>query len=313
MALLASVAGAPQSYFMVSVFWKWMRWGSVGISPRTTACAFLLTFVLTPVLAEESSGPGGSPSPAGDSKPKNGATIESLERQVEELRAGQRMLMDELRQLRREIQGMSDRKEVEASPDPKPFVTLNVRGEPVRGSTNARVAVVVFSDFNCSHCAAFEREVFPKLEETYLRTGKVRLLFRELPDPNDKDSFAKSEAARCAGEQGHFWEMHDLLFRDPSSMTPESLAQWIASLGIEAEPFRACLSSHRYQEPIRRSIGLSTRMGIRGTPTFLIGSCDASGMVIRSEEIFTGVEPFGKFQAILDRLLQSQVAPTPSK
>lgn len=235
---------------------------------------------------------------------KSGATVESLEKQIAELREGQRVLMEELRQLRAEIQGSAPRKDVVPAEEPKPFVTLNVRGEPFRGSTNARVAVVVFSDFNCSHCAEFEREVYPRLEEQYLRTGKVRLLFRDLPDRNDADAMAKSEAARCAGEQGRFWDMHDVLYLDHSPYSAESSAKWISAIGIEAEPFRACMESHRYRDPIRRSIALADRMGIRGTPTFLIGTCDDSGMVIRSEEVFTGVEPIKKFQAILDRLLK---------
>ncbi len=261
---------------------------------RAVACGLLLLGSVLRGVAAETTAPGS----------KSVATIESLEKQIAELREGQRMLMEELRQLRLEIQGSGVRKDVVPAEEPKPFVTLNVRGEPFRGSTNAHVAVVVFSDFNCSHCAEFEREVYPKLEEQYLRTGKVRLLFRDLPDRNDADALAKSEAARCAGEQGRFWDMHDLLYLDQSPYSAESSAKWISAIGIEAEPFRACMESHRYRDPIRRSLALADRMGIRGTPTFLIGTCDDSGIVIRSEEIFTGVEPIKKFQAVLDRLLK---------
>jgi protein-disulfide isomerase len=261
---------------------------------RTAACGFLFLGLVWQRVAADTA-PQAS---------RSGATFESLEKQIAELREGQRILMEELRQLRLEIQGSAPRKDVIPAEEPKPFVTLNVRGEPLRGSTNARVAVVVFSDFNCSHCAEFEREIYPKLEEQYLRTGKVRLLFRDLPDRNDADALAKSEAARCAGEQGRFWDMHDVLYLDQSPYSVESSAKWISATGIEAEPFRACMESHRYRDPIRRSIALADRMGIRGTPTFLIGTCDDSGIVIRSEEIFTGVEPIKKFQAILDRLLK---------
>jgi protein-disulfide isomerase len=201
------------------------------------------------------------------------------------------------------------RADVAAQPQPAPFHTLNVRGEPFRGGARARVAIVEFSDFNCSHCAQFETNVYPRLDETYLRTGRVKYLFRDLPDRLDADALAKAEAARCAGEQGKFWEMHDRLFADPLPFGGENAARHVAALGIDAGKFDACLQSHRYREPIRRSAAMAARMEIHGTPAFLVGTVDESGDVVQSTRIFMGAESFESFRGELDALLEAASKP----
>ena len=231
-------------------------------------------------------------------------TVESLQRQVDELGEGQKLLLEEIAALRRLLQETQGRGEVAAHPEPPPFFTLNVRGEPFRGGTNARVAVVAFSDFHCSFCSQFEKETFPRIDERYVRTGRIKYLFRDLPDRADADALAKAEAARCAGEQGRFWEMHDQLFADPLQFAGENVARHLGKLGIDAPRFAACLDSHRYREPIRRSTAIASRMGIHGTPAFLVGTIDASGDVIQSVKVFTGAESFETFRALLDGMLQ---------
>lgn len=244
--------------------------------------------------------PGTSRAEAPPAKP----TLDSLQREVDELRSGQKRLLEELSELRRQLREGPGRSEVAAQPEPPAFFTLNVQGEPFRGGTNARVAVVAFSDFNCSFCARFEKEIYPKIDERYVRSGRIRYLFRDLPDRADADSITKAEAARCAGEQGKFWEMHDQLFADPLPFADETARRHIRTLGIGGADFQACLESHRYLEPIRRSSAMAGRMGIHGTPAFLVGTLDATGNVIRSVRIFTGAESFETFRALLDDLLE---------
>lgn len=265
----------------------------------------LRPLVAMALLLSTTSAPGAGP----DTPPATAApTVESLQREVDRLREAQQRMQEEIASLRRQLQAVPARSEVAAVPDPARFFTLNIRGEPVRGGAGAKVALVVFSDFNCSHCAAFEKDTLPRIDERYLKTGRVKLVFRDLPDRADADALVKAEAARCAGEQGRFWEMHDRLFADPMPFAGEVAGRHLQALDLDTARFNACLDGHRYREAIRRSALIAGRMDIHGTPSFLVGTVDAGGDVIRSTKVFTGAESFEEFRAVLDEALAAAAA-----
>jgi len=105
------------------------------------------------------------------------------------------------------------------SPGPEEIVTLLAKG-PARGAPNAPVTIIELSDFQCSFCGKFWKETLPRLEAEYVRPGKVRLVYRHLAILGTQ-SVAAAQAADCAGEQGKFWEYHDLLFRNQAALARE--------------------------------------------------------------------------------------------
>lgn len=239
----------------------------------------------------------GTPSPA------------ALQAQIDELREGQARLLQELRELRATLSGgaaPAPRSDVPSRPPPASEIRLNLHGESFRGSGKARVAIVAYSDFACSHCARFATDVFPQLDRDYLRTGRVRYYFHDLPDLRDAESVAKARTARCAGELGKFWEMHDLLFavqsRPPAEQEPAVLAK---TLGLDPVRLEACLAGDRHREVLERVSAGAVRLGLLGTPAFLVGTVSEDGNFFQARHLRMGAEKASDLSSLLDEVLAS--------
>jgi protein-disulfide isomerase len=98
--------------------------------------------------------------------------------------------------------------------DTRGSVTANVDvgNAPARGSQDAPVTIVEFSDYECPFCGRFFRETLPALQTEYIDSGRVRLVYRDFPLNSHRHAQKAAEAAKCADGQGHYWAMHDLLF-----------------------------------------------------------------------------------------------------
>jgi protein-disulfide isomerase len=235
--------------------------------------------------------------------PRNWDTAASLQKQIDDLKEGQRRILQELEQIKKLLQDRPARADFAAKPN---VISLNVHGEPFRGAGGARVAIMEYSDFDCSFCARYAREIFPRIDADYIKTGKVKYFFRDLPEPGETNAVFKARAARCAGEQGKFWEMHELLFADTAVRGEEALVAYAQGLGIDLDGFKHCLASDRYAEAISRSAASAERLGIKGTPGFLIGTATEDGDFVRMTRVFVGAESYGSFKSILDELLAAQ-------
>jgi protein-disulfide isomerase len=146
-------------------------------------------------------------------------------------------------------------------------VAVNSKGFS-RGPMNAPVTIVEFSDFECPFC----RAVLPTITELMSRyPGKVRWVFRDFPIQSLHPTASKAhEAARCAGEQGKFWEYHDLLFaRLPRNSVP-ALKQYAGELKLKSAAFAECLERGRYRAEVASDLQEGKRLGIEVTPTFFI-------------------------------------------
>ena len=89
---------------------------------------------------------------------------------------------------------------------------LLLQGEPVLGDPNAPLTIVEFSDFECSYCRRFHKQVMPQLKRAYIDTGLVRFVHKDLPLPFHPHALPAAAAARCAGEQNRYWELYSSLF-----------------------------------------------------------------------------------------------------
>ena len=229
----------------------------------------------------------------------------TLQRQIDELKESQQRVLKQLEEIKTLLQEKSGRPDYAAKPARPEVISLNVHGEPFRGNHLARVAIIEYSDFDCTFCVKYAREIYPHLDEEYIQPGKGKYFFRDLPAPEHPNALGKAHAARCAGEQGKFWEMHDRLFAEqpaPAGQDPMSHAQ---ALGLDAGKFSECLSGDRYAENIRRSTVGAGRMGLNGTPAFLIGTVSEDGDFVRATKVFLGAVSYDSFKAMLDELLAS--------
>lgn len=156
---------------------------------------------------------------------------------------------------------------------PKP----SVRVDRIKGNPMAKVTILEFSDFQCPYCALYATQIYPQLDEKYIKTGKVKYLFRPLVLPQHPQAQKATEAAECAGDQGKYWEMHDLLFAQQSLWAGKAAAVntfkgFAQKLGLEASPFQQCLDSGKYAGIPTENAADARRFGVTGTPTFIIGN-----------------------------------------
>ena len=106
-----------------------------------------------------------------------------------------------------------------ASPSAEQRVQIATNGSPARGQTSAPIIIVEFTDYQCPFCESYFQQTYRRIETNYINTGKVRYVVRDMPLAiiGHKNAPKAAEAARCAGEQGKYWEMHDALFNGQST------------------------------------------------------------------------------------------------
>jgi len=153
----------------------------------------------------------------------------------------------------------------------------SVRVDRIKGNPAARVTITEFSDFQCPYCALYATQIYPQLDEKYIKTGKVKYLFRPIVLPQHRQAQKATEAAECAGDQGRYWEMHDLLFAQQSlwAEKPDAVNTFkgfAQKLGLDGATFQQCLDSGKYANVPTENAGDARRLGVTGTPTFIIGN-----------------------------------------
>jgi protein-disulfide isomerase len=145
----------------------------------------------------------------------------------------------------------------------------------------------------------------PQIEKDYIDTGKMKYVFMDFPLPMHGQAMKASEAALCAGDQGKFWEMHDLLFANQNSLSPEGLIKHAEALGLDVTQFKECLDSGKHAAQIKAAIAEGEEAGITGTPGFLFGFIEAGGKVKATKKII-GALPYVNFKATIDEMLSSK-------
>lgn len=155
---------------------------------------------------------------------------------------------------------------------PLPTELLSLEGAAMKGAEGAPVALIVYSDFQCPFCGQFARDVLPEIADTYMATGRLRLAFRHLPlEGIHPLAVGAAVAAECAGQQGQFWPMHDLLFKIPSNLSQEQYRSNATALGLSVGTFDACLAGAEMTAKVRADALLSQGLGLGSTPTLHIG------------------------------------------
>lgn len=185
--------------------------------------------------------------------------------------------------------------------------TINLEHSPIKGQKDAPVTLIEYSDYECPFCARNYRDVLPLIQEEYIDTGKVRFVMRENPLPNlHRNAMTAAMAAQCAGDQDNYWGMHDLLFENTKQLSPDAIKSFAADLGLDTAEFNECLDSKKHEKTVQKDLASATKLGLRGTPAFVIGLTDANDpdKVDLSVSI-RGAQAIERFRATIDDLLES--------
>ncbi len=171
-----------------------------------------------------------------------------------------------------------------------PVVDVSTGGRPSRGGgEDAPITMIEFADYECPYCKLVQPTVEQVLE-TY--GDKVRYVYRDFPLPFHSHARPASLAARCAEEQGKFWEYHDALFEAPDLST-DGLRSLADSVGLDRIKFDDCLASEKYADAVKRDMEDGSNAGVNGTPAFFING-----------RFLSGALPFDQIKAVIDEELE---------
>jgi protein-disulfide isomerase len=160
---------------------------------------------------------------------------------------------------------------------------------PTAGTASAPVEIIEFSDFECPYC----RQLEPILKQLRARYGEqLRLIWKDFPLPIHSQARAAAEAARCAAEQGRFWQFHDLLFSDQQALDRDGLKRHAITAQLDAESFEMCIDGGSHRSDIAADLEEGSRLGVEATPTVFING-----------RILIGVKPLEQYERMIDEEL----------
>ena len=176
---------------------------------------------------------------------------------------------------------------------------LMENGSPIFGATNAQISIVEFGDYQCTFCYKFHQNTFNNIQIEYIDTGKVNYVYRDFP-LNGHDSVLAAEASYCAGDQGEYWNYHNLLFinwagENTGWININSLTKLAIQADLDIFEFNKCLNTNKYYQKVMDNESYAKKIGINATPSFLIFDDKELIRII-------GAEQLDKFQNVINQL-----------
>lgn len=184
------------------------------------------------------------------------------------------------------------------APKPQPkYADIQVPANAPRlGDPAAKVTVVEFADFQCPYCGKFQQEVYPLIKQEYVDTGKASFVYLDFTFLGDESKFA-AQAAKCAAEQGKFWEYHDKLFNsqrgeNQGAFAVAKLKGFARGIVPNTFAFSQCLDSKKYAQAVADETALGRTAGVAATPTVLVNG-----------KLVVGALPYAEFKQEIDAAL----------
>lgn len=168
------------------------------------------------------------------------------------------------------------------------------------GKADAKIAIIEFSDYECPFCAKHYKNVLPKLRERYIDKGSVKYVMKDFPLEFHAHAQKASLAARCAGEQGQYFAMHDAIFEGRGQASDSVIDQVVKKHKLDAKKLETCLGDPKQLVMVQSDITLGSRLGVNGTPAFLIGKIKDKQLI--DYRRFDGVQSFETFVGMIDGL-----------
>lgn len=179
-------------------------------------------------------------------------------------------------------------------------VDFNTAGDP-----NAPIRIEEYSDFQCSHCRNFFLNTEEALMRSYIANGTVYFVYKSFGAFNSAESSRAAEAAYCAGDQGKFWEMHDMIFANQTAVnagafSDRRLTAFAERIDLNMTEFRSCFNGGTYKDRVEQDSKEGIESGVRATPSFVLT------YVVNGEtktRFIEGAQPFATFQQEIEAIL----------
>ncbi len=240
------------------------------------------------------------------------ATVAALTMGVPAARAD--MTQDQVQELLTELKGIRAALEKMGTPAPaaqpqEPVSDKVTMAMPANayelGRKDAQLVMIEYTDLQCPFCQQFHNTAFDQLKKNYIDTGKVLFLSRDFPLDFHPWARPAAIAARCAGDQGKFWELRYALQTNADKLSKEMIAQNAADLKLDMKKWQACADSDFYTADINKQVQEGTAAGVSGTPSFVIGKIE-NGQLEGVRMV--GAMPYASFDAKLQEMLAAAPA-----
>jgi len=229
-----------------------------------------------------------SSAPAAQSTP-GPAQTPTVQQQNEEI-------IKELRAIRQLLERLTQ----PAPREPQTAKITNLTGYAL-GSPDAPLTMVEFTDLQCPFCRQFATTTFDSIKRNWIDTGKLRYISRDLPlDVLHAQATNAARAARCAGEQNKFWEMRWTLMKNANLLSPAYISKVASDLKLDTNAFSACTASSKFDAAIQADMDEAQRIGIAGTPTFIVGKTSPAGI---EGPLIVGALDYSRFDAKFKEVL----------
>lgn len=193
-----------------------------------------------------------------------------------------------------------------AQPNQTGLVKVSVVGDPVLGDKNATLTLVEFSDYECPFCKKAFEEILPELKKNYIDTGKVKLVYKDLPLPFHQNAFKEAEAAQCAKTQGGdtaYFKYHDQIFSQTASggtgIALDQLPTLAKDISLDAAQFQKCLDDSSMKSEVDKDLAEAEKLGVNGTPTWFLGKTISEDYIEGIKIV--GAQPFSAFKSAIDQ------------
>jgi len=167
------------------------------------------------------------------------------------------------------------------------------------GRPDAPLTMVEFTDLQCPFCREYVAVTFEEIRKNWIDTGKLRYISRDFPLDIHPQAMPAARAARCAGEQGKFWEMRLALMRNANLLSADYITKTAGDLKLNTKAFGECTASTKYDAEIQAETQEGARIGVGGTPTFVLGKTTPNSV---DGPMIVGALPYAMFDAKLKEL-----------
>jgi len=180
--------------------------------------------------------------------------------------------------------------------------TFVSNGSPILGNPNAPITLVEFGDYQCHYCNVFFQNIEDEIIKEYVESGKVKIIFKDY-NIIGPDSINSSHGAHCAGEQGLFWEYHDILYSNWTGenngwASPSNLTTFADEINVNMDQWTECMNEKSHSKTIMESNNDAKALELTGTPAFFIINEDGG-----VSKLF-GAQPFEVFKKTFDSQLE---------
>ncbi len=172
----------------------------------------------------------------------------------------------------------------------------------ILGNPKAPVTLIEYGDYQCPFCGKFFTQVEPLLRDEYIKTGKVKMIFKDFSFLGP-ESFAAAEAAECAKDQSKFWEYHDALYaaeiadgqENSGNINRTLLVKLAGDVKMDTNAFANCIDAKKYAAQVQQNAADGQAVGVNSTPTTFVNGQKLQGAL-----------PYAQFKAAIDGILNSK-------